>query len=445
MGYSATALDNRIVSASSVDLGNVLVGYAKSGTSALSTSGDSSHYTNITVDAQSFNSAASTGTHVVSNKSFATSGIQGGSDAASVTGEGLAGEAPVAVSASYHANVFQAAALSTNSVALSKDAPSADLTLTNAASTDVGGQRAGVTVTSLTANNNFSATLADAPSVGNATSSDVTATVGSVNLKSDLLNGSYVSSVTGAAQYTDSALRSQGSVADVNWSVSVSGTVGGQTSSGSTDVKQAFVAAGSSFAGYGLTSGIAGGHSTVATLLSGTTSADATVKMAYVTAAEFTAGSNTDSVHRVADIVSISGMTNLGTGFDGATLTDSFVLQINYTGTGMGFVAWYDATLGSFVNAIAGNSTVAGGMGILEAGVGYGNFMGDMTYNGELTLGNYGYDSAKHVAWAVVDHNSEYTVLGAPESVPEPATWVMMLGGIGVLGCWQRMHRRSNG
>ena len=436
--YTATSLDNRVVNASGVNLGNVLVGYAFSGTSNLTTSGDGDHFTAITVDNQTFNRADSVGTHVV-NGTFATSGVVIGTHAATVVGEGLAGEAPVAVSAAYIANVFQEASLSTNSPSLNAGNPIADLTLTNAASSD-GGQRAGVTLTRLTSNSeNFMVTIAGTPSVGDATTSDITATVGTVQLVGNLLNGYYTSSVTGQAQYTDVALRSQASVADVNWSVSVSGTVSGQTSTSGTDVKQAYVVKGASFAGLGLTSAVDGGWGTVATFLGGQMSISGTVAMSYLTKAEFLAAGGNDSRDRLADIVSISGMPTTGVGFDGAKLTDQFVLQINYGIGGGAYVAWYDTEMGRFVNAIAGNSTLAGGQGIIDFGVGAGNFYANTPFSEALdVLGNYGYDDG--VAWAVVDHNSEYTTISV---IPEPATWGMLLGGMGVLGVLQRLRRRS--
>ena len=435
---------DRVVTASNANFGNVFVGRAVSGTSNLTTTGDTNagsnvYYTSVNVDGQAFNGSGSTGTHVF-NQTFATSGSKSGSSALTVTGEGIVGESPVAVNAGYSANVFQEASLSTNSPTISGGSNTADLTLTNAASTD-GGQRAGVTVTSLTANNsNFTTTLAGDASVGTATTSNVTATVGTVSVAGDRLNGTYTGTVTGAAQYTDSALRSQASVGNVNWSVLVSGTIGGQTSTGSADVKQAFIASGSSYAGYGLTSGITGGKGSVATLLGGTASGDATVKMSYITATEFTGAGKVDSAQRIADILTISGVApKSGTGFDGSSLTDKFVLQISFTGT-EGYVAWYDTELGRFVNAIAGNSTVEGGQGILDAGLGFGNYFANTAYNDALNvLGNYGYDAATHTAWAVVDHNSDFTVLTA---VPEPSTWAMIMGGIGMLAVGQRLRRK---
>ena len=60
-------------------------------------------------------------------------------------------------------------------------------------------------------------------------------------------------------------------------------------------------------------------------------------------------------------------------------------------------------------------------------------------YNGtNLALGAFGYDSTTQTAWAVVDHTGDFAV------VPEPATWAMFVGGIGMLGFIQRLRRRSN-
>jgi len=56
-----------------------------------------------------------------------------------------------------------------------------------------------------------------------------------------------------------------------------------------------------------------------------------------------------------------------------------------------------------------------------------------------LFLGAYGVDTLTDTVWAVIDHNSNFGAgnpLDAPtetESVPEPSTWALLLGGLGLL------------
>ena len=111
-------VDNRVVTASTVTLGRVVVGQAVNGTSTLSTTGDDAHFTRVTVGStgpdangisatggnnEVFNGANVTDTRTVGG-TFTTAGSVMGTLTLTATGEGLAGESPTNVSLSYSAD-----------------------------------------------------------------------------------------------------------------------------------------------------------------------------------------------------------------------------------------------------------------------------------------------------------------------------------------------------
>jgi hypothetical protein len=64
-----------------------------------------------------------------------------------------------------------------------------------------------------------------------------------------------------------------------------------------------------------------------------------------------------------------------------------------------------------------------------------------------LYLGAYGVDTTSDTVWAVIDHNSDFGVADQsdlPEAVPEPCTWSLLLGGLGVLGFFSLRTRRAS-
>lgn len=204
--------------------------------------------------------------------------------------------------------------------------------------------------------------------------------------------------------------------------VSVSVQVDGNKSNSHTDAKTALIAAGGSYEGYSLTSGV--GIGTTASLLGGTAVGDANISMAFDTTS--TSGQTTTNV---SDFLTLTGVHSAG--LVNPNLTDTFVLQLSYNESiaGAVYLGYYDTETSTFVNAVFGNST------------GAINNLGDTPYVvGDLTLGDYGYNSTTHTAWAVIDHNSEFAVLAA---VPEPSTWAMLLGGVGMLAFGQRLRRRN--
>lgn len=121
ISVDATVVDNRTVSASSVDFGNVIKGsLTQVATSTLTTTGSDANFTRVTVNGVAatdgsvtvasgsnklFDNAAATTSRNLSG-SFNSAGVKSGSVVLSVTGESLAGENVNPVSIGYSANVF---------------------------------------------------------------------------------------------------------------------------------------------------------------------------------------------------------------------------------------------------------------------------------------------------------------------------------------------------
>ena len=139
VSVSATVVANRVLSATAVDLGSVIVGAASTPQwSTLTTSGDDNHYTRVTLDGSSssdgpvtvaaapnqlFDDASDAANRGVSG-TFATAGLKTGSVALAVTGEGLTGEAAQGASIDYTATAYDpssAAFLSNGSSTLTLD------------------------------------------------------------------------------------------------------------------------------------------------------------------------------------------------------------------------------------------------------------------------------------------------------------------------------------
>ncbi len=120
IGVSGTVVDNRVVTASSVNFGLVHVGAAVGQSITLSTSGDDNHFTRVSVgnagpDANGISVTGGTnppfnGSSVTDQRTLSgilsTVGAVNGLITLPTTGEGLNGEAPVNVPVSYAAQVF---------------------------------------------------------------------------------------------------------------------------------------------------------------------------------------------------------------------------------------------------------------------------------------------------------------------------------------------------
>jgi autotransporter-associated beta strand protein len=179
-----------------------------------------------------------------------------------------------------------------------------------------------------------------------------------------------------------------------------------------------------------------------ATILAGSNASGSaqTVAMQWRTRAQADAGADL-----VSDVVSLGGMT-LG----GTSQTSPFVLQMGYNpallaggaggeGTaaaeGLIYLAWLDPGDGQWENAVRGN---VGGSQLSGVGCQLGPWPGN-----DMTVGDWGVNTANHTVWAVLDHNSQFAV------VPEPGTLALAAAAVfslqfSVFSC-RRGRRRGEG
>jgi T5SS/PEP-CTERM-associated repeat protein/autotransporter-associated beta strand protein len=172
-------------------------------------------------------------------------------------------------------------------------------------------------------------------------------------------------------------------------------------------------------AGAGLTNALnvtsqftGGAADTTASILSGNASVAATLTGAFAA----TSGADNDAL-RLGDVFSLSGspVIDVLTG-----KTDLFVLQFEVTDVDAdSLLAWLDPNTNTWINAVNGNFG------------GTSEFQGDAAYDpgNDFVLGYYGVDTTTKSVWAVINHNSEFSVVG----IPEPSAFAMLgvaLGGL---------------
>jgi autotransporter-associated beta strand protein len=165
----------------------------------------------------------------------------------------------------------------------------------------------------------------------------------------------------------------------------------------------------------------------IATILAGTNGSGSsqTVSMEWRTQ---TLVERADSM-LLSDIVRLGGMSLDGTGGQ----TSPFVLQMTYnpsllfSGSGSEgllasegsiYLGYLDPSDGKWENAVLGN-----------VGTNLGSFHLGAWPIGDMTLGDYGVNTSNHTVWAVLDHNSDFSV------VPEPSNLALLgVGAVGLLG-----------
>ena len=241
----------------------------------------------------------------------------------------------------------------------------------------------------------------------------------------------------------DSALPGAGGNNNGALTVTVQANVGNATADAGNS-KTAFgapltapVAAGGSYANLEstvkATSGSGGGGmlGSTATILAGTNSGSGsaqTVSMAWRTQ------TSAEGTRLVSDVLDLSGM-----GLNGMSgQTSPFVLQMDYDPGSVGGdeaamaaeemiqPVWLDPATNQWENATDGNF-----------GTNSDQFYLGAWPPGDLTLGDWGVNTANHTVWAVLDHNSVLAV------VPEPSTLVLLgIGGAGLLArAWRRRSK----
>lgn len=196
--------------------------------------------------------------------------------------------------------------------------------------------------------------------------------------------------------------------------------------SGATATYARQLASGASLVGaLNSTSQFTGGNpDTTAKLLAGTTSATATLETGFATAS---AAFNDDI--RLSDIFHLSGVP-VADAETGAT--DIFTLQLSMASMEPDSILGWLNQNNLWVNATEGNF----GEGILAGSytISWGEFQTAYLGEGALAnaLGAYGVDTATRTVWAVLNHNSEFSI------VPEPGVCTLVSLGVGALLLFRR-------
>ncbi len=319
--------------------------------------------------------------------------------------------------------------------------PSQNFTIYNLAVNTTPAYTANLMLTGFTATGDAALTTSLSPFNGLTAGNGNTYTA-SLNTANYTTTGSNTATMAASQLVDDSPLPGAGSNNNGAVTVVLQGNVGNatadrsnsQTLFGSPLIAQ--VAANGSYTGLEskvtATTG-SGGYGMVgstATILDGTDDSGSpeTVSMAWRTQTQ----AERASPGLISDIVCLSGMASNG------NETSPFVLQMTYNpallplGAGSEglwasderiYLAYLDPSDDKWENAIDDN-----------IGTNQGTFQLGAWPTGDMTLGDWGVNTANHTVWAVVDFNGDFAV------VPEPSTFALLgVGAIGLIGwAWRR-------
>jgi hypothetical protein len=169
------------------------------------------------------------------------------------------------------------------------------------------------------------------------------------------------------------------------------------------------VAASGAYSGFSATNGSPFGQGTTVQLLDGSASTEELLNATFLPAPA--------GVSAVSDAVDFSGAGG-----------DLHVLQLSYNPALA--ISLFGSENNVFIlTKVPGSDTWTNTVNLNSDGGAQQHFFhGGYNAATEFALGNYGVDTTNHVAWAVVDHNSQYVVSGAP--VPEPASWMLLMAAV---------------
>jgi hypothetical protein len=314
------------------------------------------------------------------------------------------------VSVAYTADVYEAASVSSNQTGNS-------LSISNAAAT--GAQRAAAVVTSKTLTGdggwgvvgfNVGTTISAGSQVNATASFNTTGKLGGVT---------YTASLAIELQHADQTILGTSSNDLGTKNFSFSQTVAANNTSSSAS---ATIGNGTSYNGIGLTNNANQG--TYAALLGGTASGSTSLSFTFT-------GTNS-----LSDVLQL-------------TAPGSFVLQLTYNdtaanaqagGEGESFLGWLNPSTNNYDNAIAGN-TGNTSYALTKYFGSYAGFLTSISSDGSnlaLIMGAWGIDTTNNTVWAVLNHNSEFTV------VPEPSTYAMLVSGLFMLALVVRRRKDGN-
>ncbi len=148
-----------------------------------------------------------------------------------------------------------------------------------------------------------------------------------------------------------------------------------------------------------------------------------------------------------SDVVSVAGN-------DGSVFSLQLTFDLN-TANQMGgsqnmVLLWQNPANSKWQNAVLGdhgtNTTNSLYLDYQGSFASFESSYGVSDSNLSLYLGAYGVDTTNDTVWAVVDHNSDFVAgnsLLTPQETPEPSTWMMLLGGLGMLAFWRTRKTRA--